>query len=85
MVTSVKCPVCGFPVLAPAPGEIVNCPHCLAGLEGITGVTIPTSVFVGTLCFIAGVILGPAVLSSTREGAMRLERIASDRLRGSKG
>lgn len=82
MTTSVKCPVCGFPVLAPAPGDVVNCPECLSALEGISGVDIPTPLFAGMIGFGIGVILGPAFLAATRSGATRLEQMAQQKLRG---
>lgn len=81
MTTSVKCPVCGFPVLAPASGDIVNCPECLTVLEGISGIEIPTPLFAGMIGFGIGVILGPALLSATKSGAQRLENIAQQKLR----
>ena len=44
------------------------------------GVTIPTPVFVGALCFFAGVLLGPAFHVVTRVGAERIRKMAEERL-----
>ena len=46
------------------------------------GVTIPTPVFVGAICLVVGVLLGPALIASTKEGARWLERKATASLRG---
>lgn len=81
LANSVSCPGCHYPIVSPAyEGQQVKCPYCGAVSEAITQVTIPTSAVVGVLCFIAGVLLGPAVhaaipvLSRKAQGAS--ERLA---------
>ena len=78
---SVSCPGCKYPIVAPTyVGEQVKCPYCGEISQAISQVTIPTSVVVGVLAFIAGVILGPVVhaaipvLSRKAQGAS--ERLA---------
>lgn len=72
-----KCPVCGFPVAVQYEGQKTICAYCGQKLEAIAnGVTIPTSVFVGILCFAAGMLFGPAVVASTEAGRAWLERQA---------
>lgn len=78
---SIPCPVCRFPIPAPTQvGQEVKCAYCGSISEAIKqGITIPTSVFVGFLCFGAGVLLGPALLSTTKSGSEWLARQARAR------
>lgn len=47
------------------------------------GVVLPTWLFAGAVGLIIGVLFGPTLLASSREGALRLARIAEERLKGS--
>lgn len=72
-----SCPTCGYPVMAHFKGESLICANCGQKIEVISqGVTIPTSIFVGVLCFVAGAIFGPAIVASTRTGQEWLVRQA---------
>jgi hypothetical protein len=78
---SVPCPVCKYPIPAPMQyGQMVKCPYCNAISRAVTQITVPTPLFVGILSFIAGVILGPAVIASTQSGAEWLAKKARERL-----
>lgn len=79
---SIPCPVCKYPIPAPSYlGEEVKCAWCGSINEAISqGVTIPTSVLVGLFSFAAGVVLGPALLASTKSGSEWLAKQATKRL-----
>lgn len=77
--TIAKCPVCGYPIALTHEGETRVCDYCgehlIASQGGIgQGVTIPTPLFAGLLGFAFGVLLGPALLSSTTAGSRWLEQ-----------
>jgi len=46
------------------------------------GVVLPTWLFWLSVGLAAGVLFGPTLLASSREGALRLARIAEERLKG---
>lgn len=46
------------------------------------GVVLPTWLFAGAVGLIVGIIFGPTLLASSREGALRLARIAEEKLKG---
>jgi phage FluMu protein Com len=69
-----KCSKCGYPLAADYVGEKVTCPNCGTINEAISGVTIPTPVFVGIACFFGGLLLGPSLLAATEGGKKMLER-----------
>ena len=70
-----KCPICGFPIQAEHEGQTTICAYCGANLIA-QGVTIPTPLFIGLVCFGLGMFLGPAMISSTAAGRDWLERQA---------
>ena len=78
-----ECPFCGFPTNARIGANKV-CANCNESMitGPISDVTIPTGLFWGTLAFVAGVILGPVLLSSSSEGQRWLERQAKRKLGG---
>lgn len=81
--TDYSCTACGYPLQAPTEvGQQIKCPYCAAISEAIAqeGVTIPTPVFVGLICFGLGVVLGPSVIASTKGGSEWLARKARERL-----
>jgi len=78
---SIPCPVCHYPIREPTHvGEQVECLYCHSISEAIAQITIPTPVFVGLIAFGLGVLLGPAVISSTQVGSEWLARKARARL-----
>jgi len=75
------CSICNYPIQAPThEGQTVKCAYCGSINEAITQVTIPTPVFVGFICFAAGVLLGPALLAATDTGSDYLARQVRGRL-----
>ena len=77
---SLPCSFCRYPVAAPTyVGQEVRCSYC-GGINKAIAVEIPTPLFVGVLTFIAGVVLGPLVLVSTKTGSEWLARKARERL-----
>ena len=79
---SISCPTCNFPIPAPSSvGEQVRCAYCGGISEAIQGITIPSTVFVGFISFVAGAILGPAFWQAAKGGAVALERIARERIK----
>lgn len=70
-----KCPVCGYPLNAEYKGQTAVCAYCGSNLIA-QGVTIPTPLFVGVVCFGLGMLLGPALIASTAGGRDWLERQA---------
>lgn len=82
-LNSIPCPVCQYPIREPTYiGEQVECLYCHSISEAIAqeGVTIPTPVFVGLICFGLGVVLGPSLIASTQAGSEWLARKARERL-----
>lgn len=73
-----KCVSCGYPLAAEYEGQQVSCPMCNTLNEVITqeGITIPTPVFVGVLCFFGGMLIGPALVATTSGGRDWLEKQA---------
>jgi len=45
------------------------------------GVALPTWLVAGTVGLIIGVIFGPVLLASSREGAQKLARLAEEKLK----
>jgi hypothetical protein len=80
---SIPCPVCRYPIPAPTEvGQEVKCAWCSSISEAIQqGITIPTSLFVGILSFGLGVILGPALIATTKSGSEWLARQARERIK----
>ena len=46
------------------------------------GVALPIWLVAGGIGFLVGVLLGPAILASSREGALKLARVAEEKLKG---
>ena len=63
-----KCAKCSYPLAAAYEGEKVSCPNCGTINEAITGVEIPTPLFIGLLAFGFGMFLGPSIAASTTAG-----------------
>lgn len=74
--TIAKCPVCGYPIKAEYEGQSAVCEYCGANLIAQDGVTIPTPLFVGVICFGLGMLLGPALIATTAGGRDWLEKQA---------
>lgn len=74
-----ECYSCGYPITARL-GKQIGCPSCGEINRAITGITIPTWLLVGTITFVAGVILGPSLLASTDAGSKYLARQVKTRL-----
>ncbi len=70
-MVQVKCASCGFPIATNgAEGDQVSCPSC--GASGILAkvgqaVTLPGPLFFGTLGFVFGTVLGPALIKWTEK------------------
>lgn len=80
---SIPCPVCKYPIQAPTSiGQQVKCAYCGTISEAILqeGITIPTPVFVGIVCFGLGVVLGPSVWATTQGGSEWLAKKARERI-----
>ena len=77
-----KCSKCGYPLAAEYKGQTVSCPLCGTVNEAISGIEIPTPLFVGIVCFFAGMFLGPALVATTTEGRAWLEKQARAKIRG---
>jgi phage FluMu protein Com len=77
-----KCASCGYPLAAEYPGQQVSCPNCGTVNEAVSqqGVSIPTWLFAGGIGFFAGLLLGPTIVTSTKEGAQWMSRRVSERL-----
>ncbi len=81
-VNSVACCSCSYPIAVTRIGQQVTCPFC--GETGIVksvaqengGVTVPTWLVIGTVSFIAGGILWPALMATTEEGSKRLAELS---------
>lgn len=74
-----KCAKCSYPLAADFVGQKVTCPMCGTINEAITGVEIPTPLFVGLVAFAAGMLLGPSLVASTTAGRSWLEQKARGR------
>jgi len=75
-----KCADCGYPISAGHVGEVIACPMCQIENEVTQGVTVPTWLFAGGIGLLIGVIVGPAIIGSTEEGAAWLRRQATRKL-----
>jgi len=89
------CAKCGYPILVGGSPE-VTCPFCgtrqtiqEVNMRGISengiaqeGVVLPTWLVAGGIGLIIGVLFGPTLLASSREGALKLARIAEEKLKG---
>ncbi|MGQ9545920.1 MAG: hypothetical protein ACUVTR_01975 [Dehalococcoidia bacterium] len=84
-LNTLPCPVCKFPILVRQhirEGQQIRCPSCGTISEAIAqGVTIPTSVFVGFICFGLGVLLGPALVATTAAGQRWMERMIKEHIK----
>lgn len=80
---NIPCAVCGFPIPEPSYiGQQVKCAYCGSINEAIAqGITLPTSLVVGLLCFGLGVVLGPGLLASTKSGSEWLAKQARERIK----
>jgi len=75
MPTISECPTCGYPVAASFEGQSAVCANCGEHLIS-QGVTIPTPLFAGSLGFVFGVLIGPAILAASNWGRTYLEKKA---------
>ena len=67
-----KCPTCGYPIKTTYDGEETQCAYC--GEYLITqGITVPTPLFWSLVAFGIGVLVGPALISTTAGGRRWLE------------
>ena len=79
---AIKCPFCGTRgIVADKEVKVLN----RIQNDGIAqnDVTLPSWLVAGGIGLIIGVIFGPALLASSREGAQRLARLAEAKLKGS--
>jgi hypothetical protein len=74
------CPDCHYPLEATYPGQQVRCPYCGTISEAITATT-STTVLVGVLAFLAGVVIGPAFILGAKAGQEALERRVRSKIR----
>lgn len=74
------CSVCHYPLEADHPGQQVRCPYCGTINEAITATT-GTTVLIGVLAFLAGVVIGPAFILSAKAGQEALERRVRSKIR----
>lgn len=78
-----KCASCGYPLTTAPIGEHITCPMCSTVNESISeGVTVPTGLLWTLLGFGLGLIIGPAIISSTQEGANWLSEQARRKISG---
>jgi len=72
------CPVCGNPMVAKEAGE-----RRLSGsnIAQNGDVTLPTWLVASSIGLVIGIVFGPVLLASTREGALKLARIAEEKLK----
>ena len=76
----IRCPFCGTRgIVAEKEVKVLD----RIQNDGIAqeGVALPTWLVAGTVGLIIGVIFGPTLLASTREGALKLARIAEEKLK----
>jgi DNA-directed RNA polymerase subunit RPC12/RpoP len=76
----IRCPFCGTRgIVAEKEVKVLN----RIQNDGIAqeGVALPTWLVAGTVGLIIGVIFGPVLLASSREGAQKLARIAEEKLK----
>lgn len=80
---SAPCAVCHYPIQAPTHvGQQMKCLYCGSINEAISqGLSIPTPVVTGFLGLALGVILGPAILASTKSGSEWLAKQARERIK----
>ena len=78
--SNVPCAVCSYPITLSYVGEQVKCAYCGTINEAIAQVTIPTPVFASIISFAVGVLLGPALIASTKSGSEWLAKKARERL-----
>jgi len=92
----ILCSQCSYPIGVNYIGQTVKCPFCghpqivteqevnMRSENGAVtqGVVLPTWLFWLSVGLAAGVLFGPTLLASSREGALRLARIAEERLKG---
>jgi len=92
----VLCTNCNYPIKADYAGQSIRCPYCgtrqtvqevnMRSENGVgiaQGVVIPSWLFWLSAGLAAGILFGPTILASSREGALRLARIAEEKLKGS--
>ena len=93
----VLCSQCYYPIAADHVGQKISCPFCgqtgtveeASVIQAIKGsqisqegtVAVPAWLTWGAAGFVLGLIAGPIVLASTREGAQKLARMAEEKLR----
>ena len=81
----VKCPYCGTEGIAEEVkviGRILNDTSSNPLAQG-EGVVLPAWLVAGGVGFLLGIIFGPAIMTSSREGAQRLAKIAEEKLKSS--
>ena len=75
-----QCPICAYPLEAPTyEGQQLYCPYCKT-ISTAIGVEIPNAVFVGFVCFFAGVLFGPAVHQAIQGASDWMRRQARERI-----
>ena len=92
----VLCSQCYYPIAADYVGQKISCPFCgqmgtveeASVIQAIRNsisqegtVAVPAWLTWGAAGFVLGLIAGPIVLASTREGAQKLARMAEEKLR----
>lgn len=68
-----SCSECGFPVSG-SPGQAVSCPNCHTTGKISGDVKISDVLFYSVLAFIAGILVGPAVIRWRGKIQKKLER-----------
>jgi len=91
----ILCSQCSYPIGVNYVGEMVKCPFCghrevvqevnMRSENGVVtqgeGVVLPTWVVAGGIGLLIGILFGPTLLASSREGALKLARIAEEKLK----
>lgn len=93
----VLCSRCSYPIKTDYVGQAIKCPYCdTRGIvqevnmlsrvsDGITqNVALPTWLVAGGMGLALGLILGPLLLTSTREGSQYLAELTEKRLKGAR-
>jgi len=91
----ILCSQCSYPIGVHYIGQTVKCPFCghrevvteqevnMRSENGVAqGVVLPSWLFWLSVGLGIGVLFGPTLLASSREGALRLARIAEEKLKG---
>jgi len=77
----VKCPFCGHREVVTEQEVNMRSENGVAQAQG-EGIALPIWAVAGGIGLLIGIFFGPALLASSREGALKLARIAEEKLKG---